>query len=56
MPEAIRDKYQYYTHANMDRLRAAGCTVPMRSLEQGAADYVSNYLARDERTLRADEE
>jgi ADP-L-glycero-D-manno-heptose 6-epimerase len=56
MPETIRDKYQYYTHANMDRLRAAGCTVPMRSLEEGAADYVINYLARDERTLRGDEE
>ncbi len=55
MPETIRDKYQYYTHANMERLRAAGCTVVMRSLEEAAADYVTNYLAREERTLRASE-
>jgi ADP-L-glycero-D-manno-heptose 6-epimerase len=55
MPETIRDKYQYYTHANMDRLRAIGCDVPMRSLEEAVADYVTNYLAREERTLRASE-
>ncbi|WP_462324391.1 ADP-glyceromanno-heptose 6-epimerase [Desulfoplanes sp.] len=55
MPEAIRDKYQYYTHADMDRLRAAGCRLGMQSLEDAAADYVVNYLDREERTLRAGE-
>lgn len=47
MPESIRDKYQYFTEAKMDKLAAAGCDVAMTSLEDGAADYVRNYLSRD---------
>ena len=47
MPEAIRDKYQYFTEAKMDKLAAAGCDVKMTSLEDGAADYVRNYLQND---------
>jgi len=47
MPETIRDKYQYFTEANMDKLAAAGCDVKMTSLEDGAADYVQNYLDQD---------
>ncbi|WP_319583204.1 ADP-glyceromanno-heptose 6-epimerase [uncultured Pseudodesulfovibrio sp.] len=53
MPEAIRDKYQYFTQANMDKLKAAGCTVKMTSLEDGARDYVQNYLDKDDRYLRS---
>lgn len=53
MPESIRDKYQYYTEAKMDKLRAAGCDVPLTSLEDGAADYVRNYLAQDDPYLRS---
>jgi ADP-L-glycero-D-manno-heptose 6-epimerase len=45
MPEAIRDKYQYFTEAKMDRLRAAGCDVAFTGLEEAVADYVKNYLA-----------
>lgn len=41
MPEAIRDRYQYYTEARMDRLRAAGYTAPFYSVEDGAAAYVA---------------
>jgi ADP-L-glycero-D-manno-heptose 6-epimerase len=48
MPETIRDKYQYFTQADMDKLRAAGYDVPFTSLEDGAADYVKNYLAKDD--------
>ncbi len=44
MPEAIRDKYQYFTEANLARLRAAGYTAPVTSLENAVADYVRNYL------------
>lgn len=43
-PMAIRDKYQYFTEANMDKLRSAGYTEPFTSLEDGVADYVRNYL------------
>ncbi|WP_338668294.1 ADP-glyceromanno-heptose 6-epimerase [Pseudodesulfovibrio methanolicus] len=53
MPEVIRDKYQYFTQANMDKLKAAGCTVKMTSLEDGAMDYVQNYLDKDDRYLRS---
>ena len=52
MPETIRDKYQYFTQANMAKLAAAGCDVKMTSLEDGAADYVRNYLAGDNPYLR----
>jgi ADP-L-glycero-D-manno-heptose 6-epimerase len=44
MPEDIRDKYQYFTEANMNKLRAAGYDKPFSSLEEGVADYVANYL------------
>lgn len=44
-PAEIRDKYQYFTEARMDRLRAAGYDKPATSLEDGVRDYVQNYLA-----------
>ena len=44
MPEDIRDKYQYFTEANMHKLLAAGYTQPFYSLENGINDYVRNYL------------
>ena len=49
MPEAIRDKYQYFTQANLVRLRAAGYTAPVTSLEDAVSDYVRNYLVPDQR-------
>jgi ADP-L-glycero-D-manno-heptose 6-epimerase len=47
MPETIRDKYQYFTQANLARLRAAGYTAPVTSLENAVSDYVRNYLVSD---------
>jgi ADP-L-glycero-D-manno-heptose 6-epimerase len=44
MPEDIRDKYQYFTEANMNKLRKAGYTEKFYSLEEGVDDYVRNYL------------
>ena len=49
MPEAIRNKYQYFTQANLSRLRAAGYTAPVTSLEDAVNDYVRNYLVTDRR-------
>lgn len=43
-PEAIRDKYQYYTQATMDKLRGAGYDQPFTSLEDGVRAYVTQYL------------
>ncbi|RRN62972.1 ADP-glyceromanno-heptose 6-epimerase [Caulobacter sp. 602-1] len=48
MPEVLRGKYQYYTKADMSRLRAAGYDAPMTSLEDGVADYVAGYLNTDD--------
>lgn len=39
-PEAIRDKYQYFTQATMERLRVQGYTAQFLSLESGVADYL----------------
>jgi ADP-L-glycero-D-manno-heptose 6-epimerase len=44
MPEDIRDKYQYFTEANMNKLRTAGYDKPFSTLEEGVQDYVANYL------------
>ncbi|MFZ9387107.1 MAG: ADP-glyceromanno-heptose 6-epimerase [Chitinophagaceae bacterium] len=44
MPEDIRDKYQYFTEADMQKLRDAGYTAPFTGLEEGVKDYVANYL------------
>jgi ADP-L-glycero-D-manno-heptose 6-epimerase len=43
-PMAIRDKYQYFTEANMARLRAAGYDRPFTSLEDGVTQYVQHFL------------
>lgn len=46
MPEELRGKYQYYTKANLTKLRAAGYNKPMTKLEDGVAEYVKNYLSK----------
>lgn len=43
-PVDIRDKYQYYTEANMDKLKGIGYTTPFHTLESGVEDYVQGYL------------
>ena len=44
MPATIRDKYQYFTQADITKLRAAGYKAKITSLEDAVADYVRNYL------------
>jgi ADP-L-glycero-D-manno-heptose 6-epimerase len=46
-PADIRDNYQYYTEANMKKLKDAGYIEPFTSLEQGVRDYVQNYLLKE---------
>ena len=46
MPEDIRDKYQYFTGAKMEKLRKAGYGEAFYSLEDGVDDYVRNYLSK----------
>lgn len=44
MPEELREKYQYFTQADIGRLRKSGYTGEVTPLEIAAADYVGNYL------------
>ena len=48
MPEYLREKYQYFTEANMDKLKTAGFTKEPNSLDENVSDYVNNYLVKEE--------
>jgi ADP-L-glycero-D-manno-heptose 6-epimerase len=45
MPEVLRGKYQYYTKADISKLRGTGYTKPVTPLAEAVRDYVQNYLA-----------
>ncbi len=47
MPEEIRDKYQYFTEANLKKIRSAGYDKPIRNVDEGVSDYVKNYLLKE---------
>ena len=47
-PGEIRDKYQYFTEARMEKLRAAGCGHEFRPLEDAVASYVGGYLVKSD--------
>ncbi|TAN04637.1 MAG: ADP-glyceromanno-heptose 6-epimerase [Rhodanobacteraceae bacterium] len=49
MPEALRERYQYFTQARMERLREAGFTQPFKSIEEGVQLYVQHYLSQPDR-------
>ena len=44
MPTDLRDKYQYFTEANMSKWKSANLPLPATSLEDGVTDYIKNYL------------
>lgn len=48
MPVSIRDRYQYFTEAEMGKLSAAGYARPLTALEGGVRDYVLSHLASNE--------
>ena len=47
MPETLRDKYQYYTCADITKLRLAGFREQLTSIEDGIREYVQHYLSSD---------
>jgi len=47
-PAEIRERYQYFTQAEMGRLRAAGYQADFFSVEQGVREYVTRYLTTDD--------
>ncbi len=46
MPPGLAEKYQYFTQAEMNKLRSAGYAKPFTSLEDGVKDYVQTYLSK----------
>jgi ADP-L-glycero-D-manno-heptose 6-epimerase len=46
MPAELRNQYQYFTEAPMEKLRSAGYTKPMHTLEEGITDYIQNHLQK----------
>jgi ADP-L-glycero-D-manno-heptose 6-epimerase len=48
MPETLRARYQYFTQADMSKLRAAGFARPFLSLEDGVTDYIVNFYRKRE--------
>ncbi|KAF0160312.1 MAG: ADP-L-glycero-D-manno-heptose 6-epimerase [Syntrophaceae bacterium] len=48
MPEGLRNQYQYYTQAEMDKLGQSGCPVDFSTLEDSVRDYVCNYLQKSD--------
>ncbi|MDZ4660290.1 MAG: ADP-glyceromanno-heptose 6-epimerase [Pseudomonadota bacterium] len=51
IPENIRNQYQYFTEAKMQKLFSQGISQPQWSLEDGVKDYVRNYLSKNETAL-----
>lgn len=49
MPEQLKGKYQYFTEADMTKLRQVGYDKPFTELEDGIMDYVQNYLSSKDR-------
>jgi ADP-L-glycero-D-manno-heptose 6-epimerase len=54
MPVEIRDKYQYFTQADIGRLRRSGYAAPLTPLADAVRDYVKNYLSADRHLSPAD--
>ena len=51
MPEVLKDKYQYFTQADMDKLKKAGYDKPFTSLEDGVMDYIQKYASQSDQYL-----
>ena len=49
MPNDLKGKYQYYTEANLDKIRAKGFNLKFKNLEEGVNDYMKNYLLTSDR-------
>jgi len=47
MPDSVRNQYQYFTEADITKLRSAGYKKPITSLEEAVRDYVVHYLTKD---------
>ncbi|MCS7052732.1 MAG: ADP-glyceromanno-heptose 6-epimerase [Ignavibacterium sp.] len=48
LPEQLKEKYQYFTEANLSKIKSAGYKKEINSLETGISDYVKNYLLKNQ--------
>jgi ADP-L-glycero-D-manno-heptose 6-epimerase len=46
MPDSIKHQYQYFTEADLSKLKKTGCPCDFKNLEAGVSDYVQNYLLK----------
>jgi ADP-L-glycero-D-manno-heptose 6-epimerase len=51
MPDPLKGQYQYFTEADLTKLRASGCPTKFRNLEKAVKDYVQNHLLRKDPCL-----
>lgn len=51
MPEGLKEQYQYYTQADISKLRSIGYNTPMTTLEKGISEYINNFLNKNDRYL-----
>ena len=51
MPDILKEKYQYYTKADISKLRNAGYKKEMYKIEDAVTDYVAGYLDTEEAYL-----
>lgn len=51
MPDNLKNQYQYFTEAKMNKWLQAGMSAPKWSLEKGVEDYIKNYLSFDDKVL-----
>jgi ADP-L-glycero-D-manno-heptose 6-epimerase len=51
MPDELKNQYQYYTEAELSKLRGAGCSTAFRDLEAGVGDYVRLHLSQPDPAL-----
>jgi ADP-L-glycero-D-manno-heptose 6-epimerase len=52
MPDELKEKYQYFTEAKMDKIRSSGYPWAVTSLEDGIEDYIKNYLLKADKYLK----
>jgi ADP-L-glycero-D-manno-heptose 6-epimerase len=51
MPDNLKNQYQYFTEADLTKLRSTGCPTSFGDLKKGAGDYVKNYLSKPDPCL-----
>ena len=48
LPNDLKEKYQYFTEANINKIRSVGFKSKFKSLSEGVTDYMQNYLVTND--------